>query len=75
MGKPLPAVWVSMARMAILYLPLAFIGEHYFGIVGIFGAYALANIGSGAFAYWWAIRSVQEQCDQHAEPVLVSDTL
>jgi Na+-driven multidrug efflux pump len=74
MGKPMPAVHISVTRMAVIYVPLALIAERYFGIVGIFGAYAFANIVTGIVAYVWARASVQEQCDAHAEPLIVSDT-
>ena len=74
MGKPMPAVHISVTRMAVIYVPVALIAERFFGIVGIFGAYALANIVTGIVAYVWARASVQEQCDAHAEPLIVSDT-
>jgi putative MATE family efflux protein len=74
MGKPMPAVHISVARMAVIYIPLAFIADRFFGITGIFIAYAFANIVTGIIAYAWARASVQEQCDAHAEPLLVSQT-
>lgn len=74
MGKPMPAVHISVARMAVIYIPLAFIAERFFGITGIFVAYALANIVTGLVAYSWARSSVQQQCDAHAEPLIVSET-
>ena len=74
MGKPMPAVHISVIRMAVVYIPLAFVAERFFGITGIFGAYALANIVTGLIAYSWARASVQEQCDAHAEPLIVSET-
>ena len=72
MGKPMPAVVVSVARMAVLYVPLAILGDWLFGIAGIFGAYAAANLVMGALSYWWAHASVQGQCDRHGrrEPVV-----
>jgi putative MATE family efflux protein len=54
LGKPMPAVYISTARMIVLYLPLALIGRHWFGIAGIFGAYAIANLLSGLLSYVWA---------------------
>lgn len=51
LGRPMPAVYISTARMLLLYLPLAFVGGHWFGIAGIFGAYALANLLSGLLSY------------------------
>jgi putative MATE family efflux protein len=74
MGKPMPAVHISVSRMAVIYIPLAFIANRLFGITGIFAAYAVANIIMGIIAYAWARASVQEQCDAHAEPVIVSET-
>jgi putative MATE family efflux protein len=75
MGKPMPAVHISVSRMAVVYVPLAFVAERYLGIAGIFAAYAFANIVSGIVAYVWVRASVQEQCDVHAEPLIVSETV
>jgi Na+-driven multidrug efflux pump len=74
MGKPMPAVVISVARMAVLYVPLAILMQNLFGIVGIFGTYAFANIASAVVAYYWARNSVQTQCDKHESPILVSET-
>ena len=54
LGKPMPAVYISATRMLVLYLPLAVIGRQLFGIAGIFGAYAVANLASGLLSYYWA---------------------
>jgi Na+-driven multidrug efflux pump len=74
MGKPMPAVFISVARMAVLYVPLAIVMQAWFGIAGIFGTYAFANIASAVVAYYWARNSVQAQCDKHEAPILVSET-
>ena len=74
MGKPMPAVAISVARMAVIYVPLAIALQSVMGMAGIFGAYALANIVTGIVSYWWARNSVQGQCDKHARPILVSET-
>jgi len=74
MGKPMPAVVISVARMAILYVPLAIVMQAWFGIKGIFGTYAFANIVSAVVAYYWARNSVQAQCDKHEAPILISET-
>ena len=71
MGKPMPAVHISLARMVLIYLPLAFVGNRYFGVIGIFAAYAIANIITGIIAFAWARSSVPEQCETHAAPVIV----
>jgi len=68
MGKPMPAVFISVARMAVIYVPLAFLLNRQFGIAGIFAAYALTNVVSGILAYGWAHASVREQTEKHAVP-------
>ena len=75
MGKPMPAVHISVTRMVVLYLPLAWAGDHFFGVAGIFGAYAVANVVTGIASYAWARSSVQEQCDAHVTPVAVSESV
>ena len=75
MGKPLPAVMVSVSRMAVIYVPLALVGDRLFGIAGIFGAYAIANVISGVFAYAWARSAVIGQCDKHATPVIITESV
>lgn len=75
MGKPMPAVHISVSRMAVIYIPLALATSHFFGIAGIFASYAIANIVMGIISYSWARASIQEQCDAHAEPLVVSETV
>lgn len=58
-GNPLPAVIISTMRMAVIYLPLAWLGGHWFGYQGIFVAYALANFACGVGGYFWIRRSVR----------------
>ena len=54
LGKPMPGVAVSVMRILVLYIPLALVGKAVYGIAGIFGAYAAANLLSGAIGYVWA---------------------
>jgi putative MATE family efflux protein len=71
LGKPMPAVYISAIRMMLLYLPLAFVGRQFFGIAGIFGAYAVANLLSGVTSYLWARRTAHNLLavsDMHADP-------
>ncbi len=63
MGRPMPAVAISIARMAVLYIPLAYVAELWFEIKGIFAAYAIANILAGVLAYLWAMREVAQEAD------------
>ena len=62
LGKPMPGVWISVGRILLLYVPLAFIGMRIFGVIGIFGAYAIANVVSGFAAYAWARSTAHRLC-------------
>lgn len=75
MGKPIPAVYISVARMGIIYAPLAYVLDLTFGIPGIFVAYAIANIVTGVLSFVWALSCVREQCSKHGQPVFVTDTV
>ena len=63
LGQPMPGVWISVSRIAVLYVPLAVVGMWLFGVAGIFAAYAAANIISGFGAYVWARSTVNRLCD------------
>ena len=68
MGKPIPAVYVSVARMIVIYVPLGFLLDNLIGVAGIFAAYAVANVITGMMAYVWARASIAQQCEKHARP-------
>ena len=63
LGNPMPGVVISVTRIAVLYIPLAIAGQALFGIAGIFGAYAVANVLSGALGYVWAKRNAHRLCE------------
>ncbi|MEC4805061.1 MAG: MATE family efflux transporter [Jaaginema sp. PMC 1079.18] len=57
LGKPLPAVIMTLTRMLILYVPIAYLGSIWFGVMGIFAAAAIANVLVGVGAYGWVKKS------------------
>jgi putative MATE family efflux protein len=52
-GKPLPAVVISVGRALILYVPLAYAASHFFAVPGIFAAACFSDLLSGIIAYSW----------------------
>ncbi len=66
LGKPMPGVYISVARMIGLYVPFAFIGQRLFDVAGIFAAYAVANLLSGLLGYLWARRMAHRLCENVA---------
>lgn len=72
LGKPLPAVAMTVARMLIIYVPLAYLGSRLFGVVGIFAAASLANAVVGIVAYLWQQRICARSQVERSQPVVKS---
>ena len=75
LGKPMPGVMVSVMRILVMYLPIALVLMQYFNVVGIFVAYAVANILTGIVSYLWA-RSIVRRlfAFDEGEPAPVSSS-
>ena len=56
LGKPMVALGMSLFRLLLLYIPLAYLGSQLFGIFGIFGAACLSNGIVGFWAWFWHSR-------------------
>jgi len=64
-GRPLPAVVISVGRTLVLYVPLAYGASQLFGIPGIFAAACFSDLLSGIIAYAWFRR----HCRAHLIPL------
>ncbi len=53
MGKPMPAMIVSLTRTILVYAPLALLFAKLFGLVGIFAAACTANFIAGTLGRTW----------------------
>ena len=53
MGKPIPAVVISVCRVIIVFLPLAFLGRWMFDLPGLFGASLVSNLVMGLISFAW----------------------
>ena len=51
MGQPLRSTCVSIIRLGVLFVPLCYWLGHFYGYIGIFIAFALANMLASLFAY------------------------
>ena len=56
-GNPMPSVVMTVLRMFVLYIPLAYLGGWWLGPIGIFAAATVANGLVGLGAYWWSHRT------------------
>lgn len=57
LGRPLPAVVMSLVQMLVFYVPLAYLGSWLLGLRGIFIAACLSNLIVGLGALIWSIRT------------------
>ncbi len=53
LGKPIPSLVISILRALAIYVPLALLGDYFYGYVGIFIATAATNVLVGLIAWRW----------------------
>ena len=53
LGRPMPSLVISILRALVVYIPLAMLGNHFLGYIGIFVATAATNVLVGALAWHW----------------------
>jgi putative MATE family efflux protein len=56
LGQPLPALGMSLTRLLLLFIPLAYLGSYWLGMAGIFWAACLSNGLVGVGAWLWQAR-------------------
>lgn len=61
LGRPWPAMIISAGRVFYIYLPLAWLGQYLWGMIGIFIATAFANVALGIWAWCWLRTHIQRQ--------------
>jgi Na+-driven multidrug efflux pump len=65
--RPRTALLIAVIRLAVLYLPLAWLGAHFGGITGLFVGAACGNVLAGVVAY----RMIRRVCrEQEIRPLL-----
>ncbi len=57
LGKPISSTIMSIVRMFVVYVPLAFLGKFLFGYIGIFAAACVSNLLMGIIAFAWNRRT------------------
>lgn len=57
-NKPIPSAMLTVIRILIFYIPLAYLGSRLFGLKGIFAGIGMANIIIGLVALFWIKRYI-----------------
>jgi Na+-driven multidrug efflux pump len=71
LGRPLPALTLTLTRMFGVYVPMAILFDRLWGYPGIFAAAAVANVVVAAGSYGWArwlLRTRPADADIAREP-------
>lgn len=59
--RPVSSTIMSIVRMFVVYIPLAYLGKYFLGYTGIFAAACAANIFMGLLAFTWNRRTYLPQ--------------
>ncbi|OFA31591.1 MATE family efflux transporter [Glaciecola punicea] len=66
MHKPLAAMYLSLIRLFICYVPITALGSYLYGLQGLFWACVVANALAAGVSYYWFNREIglQKQADK-----------
>ncbi|MDJ0697494.1 MATE family efflux transporter [Mastigocoleus sp. MO_188.B34] len=67
LGKPIPSIVMTVMRMFVLYIPIAYFGGKIYGVNGIFAAATISNLVVGIGAFIWNQRTCSLKAVEKAE--------
>ena len=73
LNKPLHASGITLVQMFGVYIPLAFLGSHYFGLIGVFAAYATAYIAGGMASYLLVRKNLRENLQEDSSEKIIDE--
>ena len=59
LGQPVPPLILALLRTFVIYIPVAYLADYWFGYTGIFIATALTNLIMGSLAWRWNQNAVR----------------
>ena len=61
MHRPMSALILSIIRLFVCYVPIAYAGSALFGLVGLFWGCVVANFVTAGLSYYWFHKEVNQQ--------------
>jgi putative MATE family efflux protein len=61
MHQPLVAMWLSLIRLFVCYVPITALGSYLFGLEGLFWGCVIANVLAASVSYYWYNRELRRQ--------------
>lgn len=66
MHLPMDALWLSILRLFAFYIPLAYLGSRWFGLVGLFWGCVCANLLMAGLSFAWFRRAINDKINTQA---------
>lgn len=67
MHKPIAAMWLSIIRLFVCYVPIAYLGSYLYGLQGLFWGCVLANALAAVVSYVWFTREIHTQQQNYTQ--------
>jgi putative MATE family efflux protein len=61
--KPMGALILSIIRLFVCYVPIAYLGSYFFGLYGLFWGCVVANFFTACMSYYWFNKEVNHQIE------------
>ena len=61
MHKPLAAMWLSIIRLFVCYIPFTAVGSYFYGLKGLFWGCVFANMCAAGVSYYWFNRELKQE--------------
>lgn len=59
--KPIAAMWLSIIRLFVCYIPCTALGSYLYGLKGLFWGCVIANMAAAAVSYYWFNRELKKE--------------
>ena len=59
--RPMNALWLSIIRLFVLFVPLSYLGSLLADLTGLFIGGVVANLFTAIIAYWWFSRELRRE--------------
>ncbi|MBF7072486.1 MATE family efflux transporter [Glaciecola sp. MH2013] len=63
MHLPMSALLLSILRLFVCYIPIAYLGSYFYGLEGLFWGCVVANVVTASIAYFWFNNYIKKQMD------------
>ena len=60
-GKALPALLLTLSRQGLIFIPLLFVLSHYYGVIGVWLAFPIADVISTVVTAYFLNRAVRKE--------------